>query len=146
MITYKDIHEFRKEDLESLFLSVEWSSGHYPNKLVVAMRNFQTVYTAWDGDNLVGLICAMDDGIMTAYIHYLLVRPEYQDSGIGRRLVEMMKEHYKDYLRIAIIAYNEELTSMGHADSRKQMMQVRCSSQAYGRNGNLLNIHSFPDK
>ena len=73
------------------------------------MRNFQTVYTAWDGDNLVGLICAMDDGIMTAYIHYLLVRPEYQDSGIGRRLVEMMKVHYKDYLRIAIIAYNEEL-------------------------------------
>ena len=97
MITYKDIHEFRKEDMESLFLSVEWSSGHYPNKLVVAMRNFKTVYTAWDDDNLMGLICAMDDGIMTAYIHYLLVRPEYQDSGIGRRLVEMMKEHYKDY-------------------------------------------------
>ena len=42
-IRYKDIHEFRKEDLESLFLSVEWSSGHYPDKLVVAMRNFETV-------------------------------------------------------------------------------------------------------
>ena len=56
MITYKEIHEFRKEDLESLFLSVEWSSGHYPDKLVVAMRNFKTVYTAWDGDILVGLI------------------------------------------------------------------------------------------
>jgi len=36
--TYKDIHEFRKEDLEDLFLSVEWSSGHYPDKLVVALR------------------------------------------------------------------------------------------------------------
>ena len=119
MITYKEIHEFRKEDLESLFLSVKWSSGHYPDKLVVAMRNFKTVYTAWDGDILVGLICAMDDGIMTAYIHYLLVRPEYQDSGIGRRLVEMMKEHYKDYLRIAIIAYNKELDFYGTCGFKK---------------------------
>lgn len=109
MIECKDIHEFRKDDLESLFLSVEWSSGHYPEKLVVAMRNFETVYTAWEGDQLVGLICAMDDGIMTAYVHYLLVRPTHQNLGIGRRLVEMMKEHYKDYLRIVIVAYNEEL-------------------------------------
>lgn len=119
MLEYKDIHEFRKEDLESLFLSVEWSSRHYPEKLVVAMRNFETVYTAWDGDQLVGLICAMDDGVMTAYVHYLLVRPTHQDQGIGRRLVEMMKEHYKDYLRIVVIAYNEELDFYGVCGFKK---------------------------
>ena len=108
-IVYKDIHEFKTEDLESLFLSVEWSSGHYPEKLVVAMQNFETVYTAWDGNQLVGLICAMDDGIMTAYVHYLLIRLEYQHLGIGRKLVEMIKEHYHEYLRIVIVAYNDEL-------------------------------------
>lgn len=108
-ITYKDIHEFRKEDLEELFLSVEWSSGQYPDKLVVAMRNFSTVYSAWDGDKLVGMVCAMDDGIMTAYLHYMLVRPEYHQQGIGHRLLEMMKKHYESYLRIALIAYNKEL-------------------------------------
>lgn len=108
-ITYKDTHDFNREDLQDLFLSVEWSSGHFPDKLVVAMRHFESVYSAWDGDKLVGLVCAMDDSIMTAYIHYLLVRPEYHHSGIGHRLVEMMKEHYSDYLRIALIAYDEEL-------------------------------------
>ncbi len=108
-IKYKDIHEFNKEELEELFLSVEWSSGHFPDKLVIAMKNFKTVYSAWDNDKLVGLISAMDDGIMNAYIHYLLVNPKYQNLGIGRRLVEMMKNHYKDYLRIAIIAYDEEM-------------------------------------
>ena len=108
-LIYKDIHGFNREELEDLFLSVEWSSGHFPDKLVVAMRNFKTVYTAWDGNKLVGLICAMDDGVMTAYIHYLLVRPEYHQMGIGHRLVEMMKEHYASYLRIALIAYNDEL-------------------------------------
>lgn len=46
---------------------------------------------------------------MTAYIHYMLVRPEYHQQGIGHKLLEMMKEHYKPYLHIALIAYNEEL-------------------------------------
>ena len=108
-ITYKDIHDFRKEDLEDLFLSVKWSSCHYPDKLVVAMQNFKTVYSAWDGDKLVGMVCAMDDGIMTAYLHYMLVRPEYHKQGIGNKLLELMKDHYQDYLRIALIAYDKEL-------------------------------------
>ena len=109
MITYRDIHEFDQQQLQDLFLSVEWSSGHFPEKLVEAMRHFETVFTAWDDDKLVGLICAMDDHIMTSYVHYLLVRPEYQHQAIGRRLVEMVKERYADYLRIVLVAYNEEL-------------------------------------
>ncbi len=48
------------------------------------LKNFETVYTDWDNDKLIGLICAMDDGIMTAYIHYLLVNPDYQNMGIGK--------------------------------------------------------------
>ena len=108
-ITYSDTHAFTKEALEELFLSVDWSSGHFPDKLVVAMENFHTVYSAWAGDRLVGMICAMDDGIMNAYIHYLLVNPEFQDKAIGRTLVEMTKEHYKDYMRIALIGYDNEV-------------------------------------
>lgn len=108
-ISYKEIHDFDRNDLQDLFLSVEWSSGHYPDKLVIAMKNYETVYTAWDGKKLVGLICAMDDGIMTAYIHYLLVNPEYQHAGIGKKLVEKVKNTYKDYLRIVLVAYNDEI-------------------------------------
>lgn len=108
MAEYKDTHEFTAEELKDLFLSVNWSSGHYPEKLVIAMKNFETVYTAWDENTLVGLICAMDDGVMTAYIHYLLVRPEYQKKGIGRELVKRVKEKYRDYLRIVLVAYDKE--------------------------------------
>ncbi len=108
-IVYRDIHEFTTEDLKDLFLSVEWSSGHFPEKLQIAMRNFETVISAWDGDKLVGMVCAMDDGIMTAYVHYLLVRPEYQDKGIGKEMVLRVKEIYKDYLRIVVIGYDEEV-------------------------------------
>lgn len=108
-ITYKDTHTFTEKELEELFLSVDWSSGHYPDKLVVAMENFKTVYSAWDDEKLVGMICAMDDGIMNAYVHYLLVNPEYHGQMIGRILVDMVKKKYEDYLRIAVIAYDNEL-------------------------------------
>ena len=107
-ITYKDIRDFSEKDLEELFLSVDWSSGYFPEKLVVAMKNFKTVFSAWDEEKLVGMICVMDDGIMNAYVHYLLVNPVYHGKTIGRTLVEIVKEKYKDYLRVAVIAYDNE--------------------------------------
>ena len=45
-IRYKSIHGFNEKHLERLFLSVEWSSGHFPDKLVTAMKNFDTVFSA----------------------------------------------------------------------------------------------------
>ena len=72
-ITYKDTHDFSAKDLESLFLSVDWSSGHFPEKLQKAMQGFQTVYSAWDGDMLAGMVCAMDDGIMNAFRYLELI-------------------------------------------------------------------------
>ena len=47
------------------------------------------VITAWDGDKLVGLIRGLDDGEMVAFLHYLLVRPEYQGMGIAKHLLLM---------------------------------------------------------
>lgn len=109
-IVYSTTKDFSSCDLEELFLSVEWSSGYFPDKLVVAMKNFGTVISAWDGEKLVGMICAMDDGIMNAYVHYLLVNPAYHGQKIGRTLVEKVKDRYADFMRIAVIAYNDELS------------------------------------
>ena len=107
-IEYRDIKDFNETDLKNLFLSVDWSSGNYPVKLVAAMKNSGTVFTAWDDNELIGLINALDDGSMTAYVHYLLINPAYQGKGIGKELVRLITERYKDYLRIVIIAYDEE--------------------------------------
>ena len=108
-IEYRDTKHLNPEELQDLFLSVEWSSGHYPEKLSIAMKNSDTVFTAWENDKLIGLINALDDGIMTAYVHYLLINPKYQGKGIGKELVQMLTEKYKDYLRIIVVAYENEI-------------------------------------
>lgn len=113
-IQYKTTKEFSKNELKELFLSVNWSSGNYPEKLVIAMENSSSVFTAWDGDKLVGLINVLDDGIMTAYVHYLLINPDFHGRGIGKNLVNCVKEKYKDYLRIVLIAYDKEIGFYEH--------------------------------
>lgn len=69
------------------------------------MEGYETVFSAWEGERLIGMVCAMDDGEMTAYVHYMLVNPEYQGKGVGKALMEKLKEKYKDYLRIVLCAY-----------------------------------------
>jgi len=113
-IDYKDIKVFKSEELGGLFLSVNWSSGKYPENLKIAMENSHTVFSAWDGDKLVGLINSLSDGIMTAYFHYLLIRPEYQGQGIGENLVNSMLEKYKDYSRKVLISYDKEIGFYEH--------------------------------
>ena len=113
-IVYKDTKIFEPKALQDLFLSVEWSSGHYPEKLVVAMKNSSSVFTAWNNEKLIGLINTLDDGIMTAYVHYLLINPDYQGQGIGKELVRLISEKYKDYLRIVLIAYDKEVDFYKH--------------------------------
>lgn len=79
-IIYKETKEFKEDDLKNLFLSVDWESGKYPEKLKQSMIGYDSVFSAWIDNELVGLACVMDDGIMTAYMHYLLVNPKYQNQ------------------------------------------------------------------
>jgi GNAT superfamily N-acetyltransferase len=108
-IKYKKIKDFQEKELQDLFLSVEWDSGNYPEKLKMAIKNSHRVYSAFDNGKLVGLINALSDGVMTVYFHYLLVRPEYQGQGIGKKLVELMLDEYGDFARKAVIAYDTEI-------------------------------------
>ena len=108
-IKYKTTKKFTPEQLQELFLSVGWSSGNFPDKLVIAMKNSGSVFSAWEDDKLIGLVNVLDDGVMTAYVHYLLINPSYHSQGIGKKLVNLVHDKYKDYLRIVLIAYDKEI-------------------------------------
>ncbi|MCI8563418.1 MAG: GNAT family N-acetyltransferase [Lachnospiraceae bacterium] len=108
-IIYKSDHRYSADDVKELFLSVDWLSGRYPERLKKALDNCETVITAWVSGKLVGLINAIDDGELTAYVHYLCVNPKYQRLGIGGELLKQIKEKYSEYLYIIVIAENKGL-------------------------------------
>ena len=100
MIRYTEEKNFTLEQVQQLYLSVGWVSGNYPERLYKALMNSSTVLTVWDGERLVGLTRVLDDTEMLAQIHYVLVDPEYQGQGIAGRMVEYIKDKYKDFLYI----------------------------------------------
>ena len=102
-IEYRETKDFTEKEIEELFLSVNWLSGKYPSRLIKALKSSSLVITAWDGSKLVGLIRALDDGEMVAFLHYLLVRPDYQGNGIAAQLLTITKKRYKDDLYINIM-------------------------------------------
>lgn len=108
-ISYKNLKEFNQVQLQELFLSVKWDSAKYPDKLRTALRNSDAVYSAWDGDKLVGLINSLSDGVLNVYFPYLLVRPEYQGAGTGKKLVALMLDEYKSCVRKSLIAFDEQV-------------------------------------
>lgn len=103
MLRYTEKKTFTKEQVQQLFLSVNWVSGNYPERLYKALMNSSTVLTVWDDDKLVGLIRVLDDTEMLAQIHYVLVCPEYQGMGIAGRMIEYVKEKYKDFMYIEVM-------------------------------------------
>lgn len=81
-LTYTDVKKYTARDLQELFRSVGWLSANYPERLKKALDNSETVFTAWDDEKLVGLVNAIDDSELTAYVHYLCVNPIFQGQGI----------------------------------------------------------------
>jgi ribosomal protein S18 acetylase RimI-like enzyme len=103
MIEYKKTKTFEEDELQDLFLSVDWFSGKFPDKLKIAFANSGRVVSAWDKDKLVGLIRGLDDGLWQATIDCLLVNPNYQGSGIASTLLQMILDEYKEFLYVDLI-------------------------------------------
>lgn len=129
MIQYTLEKKFTKQQVQELFLSVGWISGQYPERLHKALMNSQTVITAWDDKKLVGLVRLLDDSEMLAYLHYVLVHPDYQGGGIAGEMIELAKEKYKSYLYIEVMP--EE--SKNAAFYRKHGFQIMTDGVAMQR-------------
>ncbi len=103
-ITYSSEHCPNDLELKELFSTVEWQVSRHIDRLSAAMYKYDNLITAWDGARLVGLVCSLDDGAVTAYINYLIVHPDYQRMGIGKELMRRILNEYRDFMRVELIA------------------------------------------
>ena len=67
------------------------------------MHNSTRVISAWDGDKLVRLVRALDDGETVAFLHYLLVDPAYQGQYIGDELMKRIMSFYQNLLYMKVM-------------------------------------------
>ena len=98
-LTFKYEKEIEKNKLVELFNSVGWKTAEYPNRLYNAIKNSEYVMSAWNKDDLVGLISAIDDGAINVFITYLLVKPEYQKQGLGKIMMNDFCKRYEGFGR-----------------------------------------------
>lgn len=62
------------------------------DRLRKMLAAYTFIFTAWDGDELVGISTVWTDWAFSAYLADLAVDRAYQKRGIGRRLVELSKQ------------------------------------------------------
>ena len=91
--------EISKEQLVELFQSVGWKSAEYPNRLYKAINNSEYVMSVWKDRQLIGLISAISDGAINVFITYLLVKSEFQKSGLGSMMMEDFCKRFEGYGR-----------------------------------------------
>lgn len=92
MITYSNQKPLTARQLAQLFTS---SGIHRPTadhpRLQQMLDHADSLWTAWDGDHLVGVARALTDFSYACYLSDLAVAKDYQHQGIGRELVQRLK-------------------------------------------------------
>jgi GNAT superfamily N-acetyltransferase len=109
VFSVSSVSEVAQADLLDLYGSVGWSAyTRDPELLAQAVRNSSFVVAARnDGGDLVGLARAISDDSTICYVQDLLVRPEYQGSGIGRSMLASITERYGHVRQTVLITDDE---------------------------------------
>ncbi len=95
------------EAVVALYDSVGWAAyTRDPVGLQTALRNSTFIVSAWRGDQLIGLARALSDDVSIAYLQDILVRPEAQRGGVGRRLVQACLDRFAHVRTLVLLTDN----------------------------------------
>jgi ribosomal protein S18 acetylase RimI-like enzyme len=97
MMIYKNSLDGISSDMLKGFF-VDWPNSPNPQTHLKLLQNSSKAVIALDDNTnqVVGFITAISDGILSAYIPFLEVLPEYKNKGIGKELVKQMLNELND--------------------------------------------------
>lgn len=113
MIHFKTNKRIHREQLEKLYNDVEWVA--YTKDMDIlqqALVNSLEVLSAWDGEELIGLIRVVGDGLTIIYIQDILVLNAYQNKGMATELMRRILEQYKEVRQKVLLT--EEAPDVRH--------------------------------
>ena len=89
--------QIEDEEVLAIYKANKWSSAEKPTQLLPALRNSHSLVTARISGNLVGIGNAISDGYLVVYYPHVLVHPQYQRKGIGKKMIEAMQNKYSGF-------------------------------------------------
>lgn len=115
------------EQLVELYNAVGWlayTNDEQRPKLQRAILNSTYVVTAWNGSQLVGLARCISDDVSIYYLQDILIHPDFQRHGVGRRLLQNCLERFK-HVRMQVLMTDDEerqkkfYESLGYKNTRE---------------------------
>ncbi|MCC3357069.1 GNAT family N-acetyltransferase [Bacillus sp. REN16] len=100
MIYKNCLNDISSDMLNGFF--VDWPNPPSLQTHLKLLKNSSKVVIALDENmnQVVGFITAVSDGVLSAYIPFLEVLPEYKNKGIGKELVKRMLKELDDIYMI----------------------------------------------
>ncbi len=97
METKNIVYKHEKPDPQQymkLFETTGWNKKYGANlrELTRALENSWCVVAAYDDELLTGIGRVVSDGVLYAMIYDMIVLPDYQNQGIGARILKMLVE------------------------------------------------------
>jgi GNAT superfamily N-acetyltransferase len=89
----------RPKELMQLWASVDWceENDYAPQTVRAAIRNTTLLISARNQyGELIGMARVMSDGVFSTWLAELIVHPDYQSLGVGKRLVKAVRDYYDD--------------------------------------------------
>lgn len=93
-----------RAEVVELYGANAWSSAKKPEQLLAALRNSHSLITARMDGRLVGLGNAISDGFLVVYFPHLLVHPDFQRQGIGRKMMDALLVRYRGFHQLMLTA------------------------------------------
>ena len=94
-----------KNEIRKLYEAVGWQAYLQEfDRLLAGIENSLLVITARHQEELIGLLRAVGDKHTILYIQDILIKPEYQNQGIGSELLNRCLEHFPQVRQKIVLA------------------------------------------
>jgi len=104
-VIYKDTKDVSAEEVARLFFKSGINRPHEDlERIRRIIDNSDIIITAWVDERMVGVARALTDYSYCCYLSDLAVDADFQRSGIGRKMVEIVREKIGDECSLILIA------------------------------------------
>jgi len=117
MINYKEIKNIDSNKIKDLYDDAGWIAytEDIP-KLMRGIENSKDVITAWEKNELIGLIRTVGDGETILYIQDILVKKNHKRKGIGTQLLNLILDKYT-HVRHKVLLTDKTAETKGFYES-----------------------------